>query len=169
MNDWSPNGKFILFSSQSPTTARDLWILPVDTADRKPTLFVGTPAEENNGTFSADGRWIAYVSDETGRPEVFVRPFPGPGRAVRVSTSGGGLPYWRRDGKELFYSSAGQAMAVPIASDANGAIEAGTPKRLFAVEGGPVSTTDGQRFLVARTLDEVAPPPITVIVNWRGR
>jgi Tol biopolymer transport system component len=98
LSDWSPDGRYILYVSQSPATARDVWALPLEGADRKPFPVVQTPAEERNGRFSPNGKWVAYGSNETGHEEVFVKPFPGPGTALRASTGGGRLPYWRRDG-----------------------------------------------------------------------
>ena len=78
----------ILFSSQSPTTARDVWALPIGEGER-PFPFAQTAAQEQHGRFAPDGNWVAYDSDGTGHTEIFVRPFPGPGPAVRVSTGGG--------------------------------------------------------------------------------
>ncbi|MFI5381840.1 MAG: protein kinase, partial [Tepidisphaerales bacterium] len=120
LSDWSPDGKYVLFSSQSPTTARDVWALPVAGADRKPFPVAQTAAEETEGRFSPDSKWMAYVSDETGHAEVFVRPFPGPGPAVRVSTGGGQAPFFRRDGKELYYTAQSQLMAVAVGASGKG-------------------------------------------------
>jgi serine/threonine protein kinase len=170
VDDWSPDGKYVLFSSQSPTTARDLWALPVLGADHKPFAVVQTPAEESHGAFSPDGKWIAYVSDATGRAEVYVQPFPGPGRAWPMSANGGLGPFWRRDSKELFYVAAGRLMAVTLSVNANGTIEAGAPTSLFTIGAGDIlpGLTDGRRFLGVTPLDDEATPPITVIVNWSG-
>jgi Tol biopolymer transport system component len=169
MNDWSPDGQAILFASQSPTGGRDVLVLPVAAANRTPTPFVQTPSEETDAVFSPDGRWVAYVTLETGGPEVFVRPFPGPGRAWRISTGGGSDPHWRRDGHELYYRAGSQLMAVTIAVTQAGAIDAGTPAPLFSLRGsGLITPTDGQRFLVGAALDTGPPPPVTVIVNWAG-
>jgi len=166
LSDWSPDGKYILYSSQSPTTARDVWALPLEGADRKPFPVVQTPAEERGGRFSPDGKWVAYSSNETGREEIFVRPFPGPGRAQRVSTEGGRLPFWRRDGKELYYLREDQLMAVPVNGAAKGTLAIGMPQSLFKARGIVVPETDGRRFLVLTPLGEVTTPPVTVIINW---
>jgi hypothetical protein len=128
-----------------------------------------TAAEETNGRFAPASQWVAYVSDETGRSEVFVRPFPGPGPEVRVSTGGGELPFWRRDGKELYYTNQGQLMAVSFSASTNGALNLGMPQSLFKVHGIAVPTSDGQRFLFLAPLGDVSTPPITVIVNWSGQ
>jgi Tol biopolymer transport system component len=171
VHDWSPDGRVILFSSQNPKTARDLWALPLD-GDRKPFVIVQTPAEETAGAFSPDGKWIAYESNETGRIEVYVRPFPGPGRAWPISTNGAQAPQWRHDGKEVFYLSAGRLIAVPITIDAGSAVDAGNPVALFAMRAGSSYaglSPDGQRFLISTPLEDISSSPITVILNWAGR
>jgi Tol biopolymer transport system component len=170
LDDWSPNGKYVLFSSQSPTTARDVWALPVDGTDRKPFPVAQTAAEEANGKFSPDGKWVSYDSDETGHREVFVRPFPGPGPAVRVSTGGGQTPFWRHDGKELFYRTTDdQLMAVSVTASGKGTLDFGLPQSLFKIKGYIVPETDGQRFLWLLPIGNFSQPPITVIVNWAGQ
>ena len=168
LSDWSPDGKYILFNPQNPKTARDVMAVPVTGNDRQPIPVAQTPAEEKFARFSPDGKWVAYVSDETGRDEVFVRPFPGPGPAVRVSTGGGGFPFWRKDGKELYYRLGDQLLAVSVRTSASGAFEVGIPAPLFTAKGVALVRTDGQRFLFAMTLDDVSTPPITVIMNWAG-
>ncbi len=170
LSDWSPDGKYVLFSSQSPTTARDVWALPVGGDDRKPFPVAQTAAEETYGRFSPDGHWMAYESDETGHREIFVRPFPGPGPAVRVSTGGGQAAFWRHDGKELFYRTMDdQLMAVSVSGSGKGALEFGLPKLLFKIKGTIVPESDGQRFLWLLPVGDVSRPPMTVIVNWAGQ
>ena len=170
LSDWSPDGKYVLFSSQSPTTARDVWALPVDGADRKPLPVAQTAAEETNGKFSLDGKWVAYQSDETGHYEVFVRPFPGPGPAVRVSTGGGLNAFWRHDGKELFYKTTDdQLMVVSVTASGKGTLDFGLPQSLFKIKGTVVPESDGQRFLWLLPIGNVSQPPITVIANWAGQ
>jgi Tol biopolymer transport system component len=167
--DWSRDGRFILYEIPGVDTGQDLWIAPLF-GDRKPFPYLRTQFNEGEGAFSPDGRWIAYVSDESGRDEIYVQAFPPSGEKRLISTGGGSEPYWRKDGMELFYVAADRnLMAVPIKLGTT--ITPGTPKSLFPV---PLSeqqhsfavTGDGQRFLVSRLVGEM--PPITVVLNWEA-
>jgi Tol biopolymer transport system component len=170
LSDWSPDGKYLPFSSQSSTTARDVWALPIDGPDRKPFPVAQTAAEETYGKFSPDGKWVAYQADETGHFEVFVRPFPGPGPEVRVSTGGGQSAFWRHDGKELFYRTTDdQLMAVSVGASGKGTLDFGLPQSLFKIKGTIVPESDGGRSLWLLPIGNVSQPPITVIVNWAGQ
>ena len=100
--DWSRDGRLILFMEQSPETGWDLWVLPLE-GDKKPVPYLQTEFEEVLGQFSPDGRWVAYASNESGRSEIYVQPYPADGGKWQVSTDGGIQPRWREDGKELFY------------------------------------------------------------------
>jgi len=118
-NSWHPSGKFLAFQQDNPQTGSDLMILPIAGDDgsggtpRKSTVFLNGPFAESDPTFSPDGRWLAYTSDESGRREVYVRPFPpGPGGQWRISTNGGGSPTWSRAKPELFYGSNQQQIMV---------------------------------------------------------
>src|SRR3989441_3126013 len=112
--DWSSDGRFILFRSNDPQTGWDLWVLPVS-GDKKPFPFLKTPFEEREGQFSSDGKWIAYQSNESGRFEIYVQPFPGPGGKFQISNNGGAQPRWNKDDKEIFYvSSDSKMMAAPV-------------------------------------------------------
>ena len=179
---WSPDGRFIVYWLGEQQTRGDLWVLPL-TGDRKPFPFVQTPFAEAGGQISPDGRWIAYHSDETGRNEVYVRPFPSGAGKWQISTDGGRWPRWRRDGKELFYMwSTFPLKLFAVDVKANGAtLEASVTKALFetgvallAHSGGlylPYAVSpDGQRFLIPRQpsggADDAASVPITVVVNW---
>jgi Tol biopolymer transport system component len=170
--DCSPDGRFILYASQSPRTARDLWALPLE-GERKPFVVVQTGFEENGGRFSPDGRWIAYHSNEAGRNEVYVQTFPGPGPNARISTNGGMNAQWRGDGREIFYQAPdNRLMAVPITLSADGrSVDAGRAVALFATRPGSqyAAASDGQRFLINPPLDDAATPPITIVLNWAGR
>ena len=178
--DWSRDGRFLLFSSQDLQRSFDIWALPLD-GNAKPFPVVQTDFEEQGGQFSPDGKWIAYQSNESGRVEIYVQPFPGPGNKWPISTNGGSQVRWRRDGKELFYVALdGRLMAVPIRVASNAqAPDIGEPVTLFAPAlGGAVQqadyrhqymvSSDGQRFLVA-TVSEEANSPITVILNWKPK
>ena len=175
----SHDGRFLLFSSADPKTAQDIWVLPLE-GDRKPIPFLSTAFDESLGAFSPDGHWIAYVSNESGPIEVYVLPFtpPGPGGAARGAAAGkqqvsnggsaGATPFWRADGKELYYRSpSGVVMAVDVS--ANPAFQHGTPHRLFdalanyLVDGTP----DAERFLVGLPPDS-GPQAITVVLNWQS-
>jgi len=171
--DWSPDGRFILYYSSLPTTGWDVMVLPLF-GDRKPIPVSQTRFAEVAGRFAPSGRWIAYASNESGRFEIYVQPFPQSGSRVRVTTSGGFEPRWRRDGKELFYLSLdGTLTAVPV--NAAETFESGPPQRLFQTRVpflGSIYRSDyevvgdGRRFLVNTLMEGAAAAPITVVVNW---
>jgi eukaryotic-like serine/threonine-protein kinase len=180
-NHWSRDGRFLLYTQQDAKTNTDLWVLPLrvdGVPSGEPMPFANTEFSEGHGQFSPDTHWIAYASDESGRVEVYVQPFPTPpggGSKTQVSRDGGNQPRWRRDGKELFYLSlGGKLMAVDVTEEP--IFKAGSPKPLFQL---PVTgvysdaalhvfrwdtAPDGKRFLIntAKTSSE----PLTVILNW---
>ena len=137
--------------------------------------FLSTPSNEVQGRFSPNTRWVAFASDESGRFEVYVRPFPAASGQTPISIAGGTQPEWRRDGKELVYiSAAGKLTAVPVTTD-GATFSAGAPHALFDVdvpepnEPYPTHyavTADGQRFLVNTVVDQPTRPALTVILNW---
>jgi Tol biopolymer transport system component len=169
---WSPDGQQLTFIEVSPSTQRDIWVLRM--SDRKAQPFLRTPFDESVPRFSPDGHWLAYVSNESGRYEVYVQPYPGPGGKWQISTEGGTEPAWNPSGHELFYRSGDKMMAVDIATQPSFA--AGKPRALF--EGRYVATAatspnydvspDGQRFLMLKSADagEAAPMQINVVLNW---
>jgi len=173
---WSRDGRFLLFSSTDPKTGLDLWVLPLD-GDRKPTPFLRTEFQEGYGAFSPDGHWIAYLSTESGSTEAYVRPFTPPGSGTPGAAAGkwqvskGGslaaTPFWRADGKELYYRS--QAlMAVDV--NASPTFQSGAPHRLFDALATFVvdAAADGKRFLVSLPQQESGPQAITVVLNWQA-
>jgi serine/threonine protein kinase/Tol biopolymer transport system component len=172
-HDWSSDGRFILYEESDVRGKLDLWILPMF-GERKPKPFRNTQFVETEGRFSPDGRWIAYVSDESGQREVYVQSFEfegnGNGGRWRISTDGGSQPVWRRDGKELFYLAAdNKLMSVPVKSGVTFAAE--SPTALFRIDpsggGGFYDVArDGQRFLVNTSVTRAESLPITVVVNW---
>jgi len=167
---WSPDGRFLLYVVVSPRTGDELWVLPLF-GDRKPLPLLQTPFNEGAGRFSPDGRWIAYASDESGRGEVYVSPFPNGGGKWQISTAGGGMPRWRQDGKELFYLAPdGELIAASVNAEAS-AIQIGEVRPLFDTRlGGARQSYDtadnGQRFVINTLKDESASAPITLVVNW---
>jgi Tol biopolymer transport system component len=176
-NAWSSDGRFFSYTATNTTTGSDLWILPLS-GDRKPFPLAQTNFIESDGQFSADGRWVAYTSDESGRQEVYVIPFPGPGGKWPISTAGGSIPRWRRDGAELFYASSDDKLMVATVRGRGAAFEVDTVRSLFELRSprigtarGPVvpydATADGQRFLVNRMVEQTpAASSITLVVNW---
>jgi len=165
---WAPDGRSLLFFRIDPKTQRDIWLLPgADGTPSKPVPWLVTPFNEGFAKFSPDGHWVTYASDESGRYEVYIAPFPGPGGKRQVS-NGGTHPRWRGDGKEIFYvGSSGTLMAATVLIRDN-AVDVGEIRSL----GIPVSrpslydvTADGQRFLVA-TPDEQKSAPLTLVQNW---
>jgi len=164
-DDVSPDGRFLVFTEWSRKTNGDLWLLPL-AEGAQPTPLEQGPYYEAGARFSPDGHSLAYVSGEAGTLEIYVRPLEGSGERIRVSATGGRMPRWRRDGKELFYVAPnGDLMATPIRPGTRP--EPGNPSVLFRLEG-DVRDYDvdaaGQRFLVDLAPTERA--PIGVIVNW---
>jgi Tol biopolymer transport system component len=165
--DWSSDGQFIAFYAHSskPNSKWELWVYSF--RDRKATPFLQTEFNAQTARFSPDVHWIAYVSDESGTEEVYVRPFPGPGGKWQISSGGGSQPRWRRDGKELTYRSQDQKlMAVEIKSGST--FEAGTPRTLFPLTAAIAvdSASDNKRFLLATKVGEESPTSISVVLNW---
>jgi serine/threonine protein kinase len=171
VSDWSRDRGFLAYGDQAAATGLDLWVLPLS-GDKKPLLFLQTTFNEDNPMFSPDGHWIAYDSNESGRTEIYVRPFPAGGGQYMVSRSGGTQPMWRNDGQELFFLALdGTMMSASIATAKN--FEAGVPQTLFptgvAFTGNRrqyAVAKDGKRFLVIVPEQRTSPAPITVVVNW---
>jgi Tol biopolymer transport system component len=172
--DWSRDGKYVIYYTVDPRTKADLWLLPM-TGDHTPVPFLQTEYNETNALFSPDARWVAYNSDESGTPEIYVRPFPAAVGRWQVSTHGGVQPVWRNDGRELYYVGLdGKVMAVDVKPGP--AFSAGLPVALFDSGLRPEGLTesrssfavsaDGQRFLVNAIAADAGRVPITVVVNW---
>jgi len=173
MADWSRDGRYLLYQIVREGTD-DLEILSLD-AGRTRQTFLASSATETQGQFSPDGQWIAYTSDESGSPEVYVRHFPDTGNKWRISTHGGAQGKWRADGRELFYLALdGKLMAVDIKASSS-AFAAGTPRLLFntGVTGSFVDRfnqylvmRDGQQFMINRSAEDENSAPIMVVMNW---
>ena len=183
---WSRDGRYIVYFSGNATarTGNDLWLLPMPPAPdvrrgaaRRGMPFVQTPFNETIAAISADGRWAAYMSGESGRNEIYVTSFPGASGKWQISSGGGAFPRWRRDGKELYFvSQNARMMAAEVNGQANG-FSVGTVKTLFDSQ---MRTTgfagtnppnydvsaDGQKFLVNIAEESGASVPTTLMVNW---
>jgi Tol biopolymer transport system component len=159
----------LLYRETHPKTGRDLWTL---SPDGKTAPLRVTPFNETDGQFSPSGsgpRWVAYASDESGRSEIYVQSYPGGANRIPVSTGGGILPWWSRDGKELFYVTGEAVVAVPVRPDGS----FGTPRRLFdrsnyLFKYSYDASPDGKRFLMIRRDEGSVPRQLNVILNWSG-
>jgi Tol biopolymer transport system component len=169
-NAWSPNGEVILYVSDQ--NRGDLMVLPL-AGERKPYSFLSTPSRERQGRISPDGRWVAYVSDVSGRDEVYVREFPGAGGPWQVSVDGGTAPRWRADGKEIFFLTPDETL-MAIETGAKGqTFSAGAPKPLFqprivaATTRPPYDVARDGRFLINSDVIEASTEPIHLLLNWK--
>jgi Tol biopolymer transport system component len=179
-DECSPDGRFILYEPNP--AAAELWLLPLS-GERKPAVFLGgeTGGFPGQGTFSRDGKWLAFTEYSGGRRDVYLTSFPGKTGKWQVSAGGGGYPRWRRDGKELFFLGADNASIMAVDLDLKNSVpRIGTPKALFPVHLALVSyqnrlgsawdpfdvSADGKRFLVNSPDQLQAAEPINVIVNW---
>jgi Tol biopolymer transport system component len=172
-HDWSRGGELFTYGSLAQGSF-DLWLLELKNG-RKPRPFLQTSFTEVEASFSPDGRWLAYHSNESGKPEMYVRPVEGPGERIRISADGSNdaqTVRWRGDGRELFYTASdGTMMAVPI--DSGGSQEFGAPKKLFKSNPNEVLintlfdvTSDGQRFLILSSPSRRDSALMTVVFNW---
>jgi serine/threonine-protein kinase len=181
-SSWSVDGRIAfrvdrgMATATNTTTSKDIGVLSLD-GDPKEEILLGTSFQELHPSFSPDGRWLAYTSDESGQREVYVRPFPGPGGKWQISTGGGGEPIWARDGTEIFYRNGDKMMAVPVSTD--GSFTPGKPVEFFeghyAVD--PFAkdmqnydvAPDGRFVMIKEGEDggqDPAPVQIHVVLNW---
>ncbi len=169
---WSPDGQVLFYADSDPVTREDLWVLPLE-GERQARPFLQTPFRESAAHISPDGQWLAYFSDESGRSEIYVQPFPDPGGKRQVSTEGGGEAVWARNGRELFYRNGDKMMAVDIQTQPT--FSAGKPRLLFETSPSLLThtlgafdvTPDGQRFLMVKLSEQELPATqLTVVLNW---
>jgi serine/threonine-protein kinase len=177
---WSPDGNNIAYVDMFPETGFDVLVLPLK-GEHKPIPFAHTPFYEGSPKFSPDGKWVAYCSGESGRAEVYVQPFPGPGPKMQISSDGGSDPLWRRASGELYYRDGDKMMVVEVRTQPS--FTAGRPRLLWQGHYSPGMgsscgapgvtsfnydvTPDGQRFLMVKDLhQDVASNRIYVVVNW---
>jgi Tol biopolymer transport system component len=166
---WSPDGSVLAYVEQHPTTGRDVWLMRVG-GDRTP--FANSVSDESAPRFSPDGRWIAYVSNESGQAEVYALPVAGTTNRRQLTTSGGMEPVWRGDGRALFYRARNGLMAVPILDSAS--LRTGPAKLVFegAVEAGTFDAAGydvigaTERFVMVASASPAAPTELQVILNW---
>jgi len=176
--DWSHDARFLLYGKGLPGQQQDLFVLTL-TGERRSIPVAVSRYDERRAQFSPDGHWIAYDSNESGRFEVYVQPFPGPGPKTPISSGGGTQARWRPDCKELFFVAPDdRLMAVSVQINGDGAIDAGAPVPLFAAHLNSALqnnfrqqyavSRDGTRFLLNRLNEAVTSTPITLLLNWRG-
>jgi len=168
--DWSPDGRQLLYSVIGPNSG--LWLMQL-AGDRKPVKFLSAPGNQLHGSFSPNGKLVAYSSNESGRFEVHVQTVPLSDQKWVVSTVGGDMPRWRADGRELYYLSLDRKlMAVPVDPGPS----FGVPQQLFQTrvprifnlyQTHYVPSRDGHRFLVNTVGADLPPTPITVVLNWQ--
>ena len=177
LDDWSRDGRFLVYSVQGPSSLADIWLLPL-AGERRPVPFLQTSFNKRQARVSPDSRWIAYTSYESGHDEVYVESFPSPGSKRQVSTHGGVQPRWRSDGRELYYVALDQrVMTMPVEIGAT--FQSGSPQALFKMRVLPQGSQsiglptmydvspDGRRFLCRIPSDDSG-SPISVILNWTG-
>jgi serine/threonine-protein kinase len=177
----SPDGRFLAFNQMEPGTGSDVWMLPLKGDDRKPQPFVKSAFAEASPKFSPDGKWVAYCSNESGKPQAYVQPWPGPGPKLQLSSDGGMDPLWSRTTNEIFYRNEDKMMVVPVSTA--GGLKAGKPSVLWGghysygmssscgppgVSSGNYDVSaDGQRFLMVKDADQdVFSTNVIVAVNW---
>jgi len=180
---FSPDGKLLAYYQTDPETSFDIWTLPLDLSDPdhpkpgKPEPFLRTPAQELRPAFSPDGRWIAYTSDESGRYEIYVRPYPGPGGKWQISTTGGNPPIWSRDGRELFFETLDNRIMVTDYTVTGSSFVSGKPRLWSETQiraTGAVANLDlapdGKRFAVFPMPDpnaeETGSVHVTFLLNF---
>ena len=167
---WSGDGRVLAFTERKPSAERDIWVVEPGS---EPAPFLVTPFDESSPSFSPDGRFLAYVSDESGRPEVYVQPYPGPGGRWLISTAGGTDPIWSPEGRELFYRNGAEILSVTIQTAPS--FIAGTPGQVFEArfDGSEMARNfdawrDGRRFVTVRSDETESPRQIHAVLNWVG-
>ena len=166
--DVSPDGRTLAYVQRGVQGNFDIWTLPLD-GSGPPTVLLESPFDKKEVGFSPDGRFLAFISSESGQAEAYVMPYPGPGEKIRVSSVGARLLHWGPDGKELFYLAGdGRLMSLPVRTSPS--LQTGTPVALFTVRGKPwqsfAPSSDGKKFLAVVPETAADEQPMTVVVNW---
>jgi Tol biopolymer transport system component len=174
---WHPDGKSVLFTTltreATDATSADIMMATVgDESSAKP--FLATGFQENLGSFSPDGRWVAYTSNESGRTEVYVTSFPEPAGKWQISSAGGDQPKWSHDGRQIYYLAPGDQV-ISVAVDGRGSgFQVGRESELFAMDintnnwGSYDVSPDGSRFLIVVPLEQITISPATLVLNWES-
>lgn len=162
---FSPDGKSLVFMESDPATSTDIYLLPID-GDRKPVPLVKTPFSEGLARVSPDGKWMAYQSNETGRMEAYVIPFPNGGRKVQISNEGAYDLTWSPDGRVIYYQSNTGIMAAEISAKPELTVQ--RPHKIMDgfYDGALTVFPDGKRFLLYEPLKQEARSQINIVSNW---
>jgi serine/threonine-protein kinase len=168
----SRDGRLLMFTEVAADTGSDIWVIGTDPQERTPRAVVKTRFSEYSPHLSPDDRWLAYVSDESGRPEIYVSPFPGPGGRIAISTDGGVEPRWSRDGRELFYRRNDRMMAVTITPGSS--LTVSSPRVLFEGRYQPSDTnsggfdvaSDGRFLMIQPTVAEQPATEFNIVLGW---
>jgi Tol biopolymer transport system component len=170
LQSWSPDGKLIAFERLGTSSQWEIWMLPMK-GDRKPYPYLQGQFLEAHPAFSPDGKWLAYTSGESGRAEVYVQRFPGPGEKIQVSTDGGFYPVWSRDGRRLIYESSDTLWAVDVTGSPT--FRLGKAHVLYQGEiwnssAGPnyALSPDGKRIVLVERNKDTTESNINVVLNW---
>jgi Tol biopolymer transport system component len=167
VDSWSPDGRLILYDEEDASGKSGIWQLPLQ-SDRKPVAVLRSDFLVRSARLSPDQRWMAYVSNETGRDEIYAQRFPGPSGKSMISAVGGTEPCWRGDARELFFLSASRVLMSVQTDDSSQVLRAGVPRPLFPTRRAQwyALSDDGKHFLVTMTPDDTDPPSINVLLNW---
>jgi len=170
LQSWSPDGKLIAFERLGSSGRWEIWMLPME-GDHKPYPYLQGQFQQRHPAFSPDGKWLAYSSGESGREEVYVQRFPGPGEKVQVSTDGGGYPTWSRDGRRLIYESSDTLWAVDVVNSPDfrlGKSHVLYQGQIWNEAAGPnyALSPDGKRFVVVERSKDAAETNVNVVLNW---
>jgi len=175
ISDWSRDGKYILINAlEQGANLWSIWVLPIDES-LEPYQFLATEFSDGTARFSPDNRWVVYVSDISGRQEIYMRPFPGPGAVRQISTSGGDEPVWSPDGSEIYFVDPANNLKAARIRTIDDRVEVVSVRDLFSTNKVNLFsnalydiTPDGQRFIIVSTGGQAESLPLTFVVNWDG-
>jgi tricorn protease-like protein len=165
LTDWSRDGKALLTSPQRRETGQDVEVLQLD-GDRRPVPLIHGPSNEGYGRFSPNGKWVAYESDESGRPEVYVTSYPAATAKWQVSTGGGAKPAWSADGRQLYYLAGDRVVAAAVNDSASFSASAARPVEALGDRIVDFNASASGRIVAVREIDP-GKPPLTLVRNWQ--